>query len=549
MERRSGGPPRTVQCGSCGQMFFPASLRFHVKACKKKQANLDVPCPHCDVEVKRAAMPRHLRRCAAAKADRRARQTLQHEPMVWSEGGAKHGVVNVDAFPGRSGGGLWAAEQRTAASSDGRSTCAICKRKFSSARITQHQRICRAVRRKEESRGVFRSQGQRLAGHFDAEASAGGTRSPRGRARVVRDETPVEQTVERRQQRRLHRNDLRRTIAARRADALGGGTGGGSDFGVKILVSPRNTPQRKAREGVSSEAPPPQPEWWGGDAGDKVEGAMNSVDSADQDLESDAGAAAAVRAAAASSGAAASAARQSQLQLEEREAQMHVEVDEPRRSSTKEELAPLQLQPQQQQQQQQPQPPQRRHRSQEEPCEQRRAAEYYDAAPLSRSSSKGSSRSDGSERLPLCSPRSASSPSAESAPALALASSKGNATAPRGSRGASSSSSSSSSGGGGSGRSGGDGGSTKWSRLFLTPKEEAQAAEQLGTNWTDVQWIFKLAYGASLPSLSALFHILAPSLPQRLSASAHSRHVALRHLRHNTMCGAHRALQAGLSRE
>ena len=221
---------------------------------------------------------------------------------------------------------------------------------------------------------------------------------------------------------------------------------------------------------------------------------------------------------------------------------MRMEVDKPpHRSSTKEELA--ELQPQQPlqplQSQPQPQPAQRRRRPQEEP---RRAAEFYDSVPLARSSSKESSRSDGSEQLPLRSPRSASSPSDESAPALAVASSKEHATALRAIRGSNSSSRS------GGGSSGSDGGSTKWSRLFLTPKEEAQAAEQLGTNWTDVQWIFKLAYGAS-PLHRLLLRILAPShlLPRRLSA--HSLHIAQRHPLHYTTNGAHRALQADLSRE
>jgi hypothetical protein len=223
-------------------MFFPASLRFHIKACKMKQANLEVPCPHCDVEVKRASLPQHLRRCAAAKADRRARQqSMQHAPMEWGggengNGGGKRSGGGGDDFgsrfgssaAGRGGGSGFGSS----VVGDGRATCAICNRGFSSGRIAQHQRICRAVRRKEDSRGIFRSEGQRVTSENVVATATAPTQ-----------EETREQRRERKQRRRVDRGKLRRTIAARRA---GGDQGG--DFGVEIRVSPRaparSKPQR-----------------------------------------------------------------------------------------------------------------------------------------------------------------------------------------------------------------------------------------------------------------------------------------------------------------
>eukprot|EP00657_Telonema_sp_P-1_P005023 TRINITY_DN22123_c0_g1_i1.p1 TRINITY_DN22123_c0_g1~~TRINITY_DN22123_c0_g1_i1.p1 ORF type:complete len:106 (+),score=34.58 TRINITY_DN22123_c0_g1_i1:49-366(+) len=41
---------RAQPCDLCGQMFFPASMGFHRKACLQKQAVLPRPCPYCDME-------------------------------------------------------------------------------------------------------------------------------------------------------------------------------------------------------------------------------------------------------------------------------------------------------------------------------------------------------------------------------------------------------------------------------------------------------------------------------------------------------------------
>jgi hypothetical protein len=44
-----GGPhSRVIPCEMCGEMFFPASLKFHMKACVLKQASVEMPCPTCE---------------------------------------------------------------------------------------------------------------------------------------------------------------------------------------------------------------------------------------------------------------------------------------------------------------------------------------------------------------------------------------------------------------------------------------------------------------------------------------------------------------------
>jgi ribosomal protein S27E len=53
-----GGPhSRAIACSMCGDMFFPASLKFHEKACVLKQAAFELPCPTCDKVFLRCAPP------------------------------------------------------------------------------------------------------------------------------------------------------------------------------------------------------------------------------------------------------------------------------------------------------------------------------------------------------------------------------------------------------------------------------------------------------------------------------------------------------------
>ncbi|CAN0410948.1 unnamed protein product [Scytosiphon promiscuus] len=40
---------RAKTCRLCGQKYFPASLKFHVKVCAKKEENrIELSCDHCN---------------------------------------------------------------------------------------------------------------------------------------------------------------------------------------------------------------------------------------------------------------------------------------------------------------------------------------------------------------------------------------------------------------------------------------------------------------------------------------------------------------------
>ena len=56
---------RAVNCELCGKQFFPASLKFHMKACKVKMANLEIPCQFCDAPFKRSELERAYIRASA----------------------------------------------------------------------------------------------------------------------------------------------------------------------------------------------------------------------------------------------------------------------------------------------------------------------------------------------------------------------------------------------------------------------------------------------------------------------------------------------------
>eukprot|EP00931_Biecheleriopsis_adriatica_P057904 TRINITY_DN34387_c0_g1_i1.p1 TRINITY_DN34387_c0_g1~~TRINITY_DN34387_c0_g1_i1.p1 ORF type:complete len:408 (+),score=52.59 TRINITY_DN34387_c0_g1_i1:44-1225(+) len=101
--------PRTVPCEMCGQMFFPASLKFHQKACKEKMAKAIVECPYCSVETIQGELDAHLKTCRAA--------------------------LDAASLAGRD-------DQESAVLPDGRIRCVYCGRGFLADRIHKHAQIC-----------------------------------------------------------------------------------------------------------------------------------------------------------------------------------------------------------------------------------------------------------------------------------------------------------------------------------------------------------------------------------------------------------------------
>ena len=65
--RGRGMHRRAIQCNTCGKSFFPASLKFHIPQCIKKQQHLPIPCRYCDQEIKQMDMQIHLKHCTVAK--------------------------------------------------------------------------------------------------------------------------------------------------------------------------------------------------------------------------------------------------------------------------------------------------------------------------------------------------------------------------------------------------------------------------------------------------------------------------------------------------
>lgn len=141
---------RAVTCELCGKAFFPKSMKFHIKACRKKQANLLVPCHYCDCEFRSFEMEQHVKNCPKAK------RQLKREPLCRQA--TQHQRRHEEPHQ-RS-----AADFSNSNESSARIPCAVCGRMFSRDRISIHQRICRKSKAGKKKRGVFDSTKQRLQG-------------------------------------------------------------------------------------------------------------------------------------------------------------------------------------------------------------------------------------------------------------------------------------------------------------------------------------------------------------------------------------------------
>lgn len=161
---------RAITCNMCGQQFFPASLKFHQKACAKKQAALLVPCGYCDAEYTRAELNHHMLNCRMRPHDAPAPAT-HHVHKGRRVGSRSSAAPSFAGQQGAAPGGPMVAQM---AGPDGRMPCAICGRKFNVDRLSKHQGICRKITAHSKKRGTFNTVKHRITEEAKAVSGGGG---------------------------------------------------------------------------------------------------------------------------------------------------------------------------------------------------------------------------------------------------------------------------------------------------------------------------------------------------------------------------------------
>eukprot|EP01069_Polyplicarium_translucidae_P000424 Polyplicarium_translucidae@DN1238_c0_g1_i1.p1 len=118
------GVENAVTCSMCGGKFFPASLKFHYKACARKNGFTLGSCSHCSVTLPSQEIRLHEKRCSSNPG-----RVVTSEPID---------TADVD--------------EETGMTLDGRRPCPICGRKFRHSRADTHIAICEAVEKKRREK-------------------------------------------------------------------------------------------------------------------------------------------------------------------------------------------------------------------------------------------------------------------------------------------------------------------------------------------------------------------------------------------------------------
>lgn len=131
------GKPNAVPCLLCNNQFFPASLRFHQKQCRKRQWFVSVSCPSCNFLVPEASLANHLRDCAAAAYAVDLGLDANDLPFPAA---SQHGTALCQPVGSRNSGDYHGDAEVE------RSQCPHCSRRFSADRIQRHMQICGNLR-------------------------------------------------------------------------------------------------------------------------------------------------------------------------------------------------------------------------------------------------------------------------------------------------------------------------------------------------------------------------------------------------------------------
>jgi hypothetical protein len=135
-----------------------------MKACRKKMATVEVPCPHCELPFVQAELAKHMQVCKVARKERKRQGTGK---------GAKNSLMGAESL--HPGAREIAQERMEMPTEGGRIRCAFCSRQFSSDRIGIHQRICKnlkGARSGQRPARVYDSQAKRMEALSD---DAGGS--------------------------------------------------------------------------------------------------------------------------------------------------------------------------------------------------------------------------------------------------------------------------------------------------------------------------------------------------------------------------------------
>lgn len=162
------GPARRAKpCPLCGEMFFPASLPFHMKACEKKQATQFVRCPFCSKDYRRLELANHTMRCKMRPKSAAAPRGMTEDSAraaaraaAGASAAAVSGQISASVGYGAPGAGSAAMPGDTGLPPEGgvdaRVPCSSCGRRFAPERIGVHEKACSKLTSGAKRRGMWK---------------------------------------------------------------------------------------------------------------------------------------------------------------------------------------------------------------------------------------------------------------------------------------------------------------------------------------------------------------------------------------------------------